>query len=146
MWTRLIPSSQDIDSQKDIIIERHFSRTICCRSNWDQKPTPCCLSLVKMLDIFDATMHGTPDPSDVFVLRHDILASDQFILLATVSDQELGLFQNLLLFQVPHAHGLFAAVDVVRFQDRMLVRPRRHAELGAGIFRGELCEQRRCQK
>ncbi len=42
--------------------------------------------------------------------------------------QQLGLLQDLLLLQIPHAHGLLPPVDVCPLDDRVPVRPWRDGD------------------
>lgn len=79
-------------------------------------------------------MHGTPNAADALIGRDDLLGADLDILGAAVSQQELHLLRDLLGRHVLDADGLGAAVDVVRHDDRVVVRPRRDAELHAGEF------------
>jgi len=91
-------------------------------------------------------MHGAPNSSDALIRADHGFPSDQFILLARVRDQELDFLEDLFFLEIAQADRLFAAVDVVRLDDRVLVRPRRDAELGAGVFGCEIGQQRRGQE
>lgn len=97
-------------------------------------------------DFLDSPMHRTPDSSDTLIRADHGFTSDQFILLARVRNQELDFLEDLFFLEIAQTDGLFAAVDVVRFHDGVLVRTGRDAELGAGIFGCEVGEQRRGQE
>jgi hypothetical protein len=96
-----------------------------------------CLSLPHS-NVFNAAMHRTPNAPHALVGADHALSADEFVLLAGVRDEELEFLQDLLFFQVAHAHGLFAPVDVVRLEHRVFVGARGDAELRAREPRREV--------
>lgn len=92
-------------------------------------------------------MHRTPNASDILVRTQHLLPTRDLLHLgARVADQILGHREHLLLFEIPHTHGLLAPVDVVCLQHRVARRPRRDPELGAWVLCREAGQQRRGQE
>lgn len=73
-----------------------------------------------------------PDAAHALILAED-LAGGVADGGAAGAAQQLRLGQDLLRLEVAHADGAFAAVDIVRAQQRVLVRPRRHGHLHARV-------------
>lgn len=90
------------------------------------------------LDTLDPTVHGTPNAPDALVGADHALPTDEFVLFARVGDEEFEFLQDLFLFQVPHANGLFSTVDIIRLEDRMFVGTRGDSEFGGWKPRREI--------
>lgn len=88
-------------------------------------------------NILDPPMKRTPNAPDPLILTDHILPPDLAILQAGILHQQLRLLHDLLLLQIPHAHGLLLAVDVVGAQDGVLVRPRRDVDAERWVGAGE---------
>ena len=78
-------------------------------------------------------MHRTPNPPHTLILTHHLPAPNPFILRPTIPQQQLSLLQHLLLFQILHADGFFAPVDIERAQHGVFVWTRGDAELDGGV-------------
>lgn len=64
-----------------------------------------------------------PDAPDAFVCTGDRV-SDFLQLFSAGFFEKIGLLENLVLLEVSNADGLFAAINVVAFDDGVFVRAR----------------------
>ena len=86
-------------------------------------------------------MHGTPNPSDRFVLTlHHPASLDNPQLLPVRVPQQLRLLEHLFLFQVPDADGLFPTINVGAADDGMSAGTGRDAHLDLGVLGREFGE------
>lgn len=69
----------------------------------------------------DPSMQRTPDTSHVLIATNHIPPSDLSILRAAILQQQLRLPYDLSRLHVTHADGLCVPINVVCFQDRVLV-------------------------
>lgn len=84
-------------------------------------------------------MERTPYPPDALIHTLDGLRNPLQLLPACVS-QKLGLLQDLLLLQLPHAYGLFPTIDIVPPNDRMFAGSGRDVDLDLRVRSGEVGE------
>jgi hypothetical protein len=80
-----------------------------------------------------------PNATDTLVDTRDRLLGP-LVLLAAVLLQEVRLLEDLLGLEIPHADGLFAAVDEVAFDDGVLVWSRGYADFDLRVLFGEGCK------
>lgn len=78
-------------------------------------------------------MERTPHASDALVQTPHRLR-DLLQLLSIRIAQQQRLVQNLIRVHVSHTDGLFAAIDVLAFDDGVFVRTRRYGDFDAGVF------------
>lgn len=78
-------------------------------------------------------MERRPDTTHTLVqTRNRLLGPLQLLPAGLLKDH--GLLQNLARFHITDTDGLFAAIDVLAFDDRMLGWSGRHSDLDLGVF------------
>lgn len=84
-------------------------------------------------------MERVPDTSYTLVDGLDGLCDLSQLVAAGIA-QQLGLLHNLLLLEVAHTDGLFAAVDICTLDDGVFARTGRDGDFDLRVCAGERCE------